>query len=70
MISSGHLQGSPTVVFRSSTELFWGTNVPYSSYHQDGEGYMPKRELVFITARDKQEMQSFIVEFFERFLGR
>ena len=72
LILSGHLQGSPQVLSEYKTRLIWGTKVPYAGYHQKPtvSGRPPKREMIFITARDKVELELFVKKFIENVLKR
>jgi hypothetical protein len=36
--------------------MFFGTDVPYARYHQEGGGHLPRREMVFITKRDQSDI--------------
>lgn len=62
LIRLGHLQGSfllgasGNVFKQGRTEMFFGTKIPYAQHHQDGTDRIPKREIVFITGRDEEEM--------------
>ncbi len=72
LILTGHLQGSPQILADHKTRLLWGTKVPYAGYHQAPtvSGRPPKREMVFITTRDKGELKLFVEKFIENVLRR
>lgn len=55
LVRTGRLRDSlvnkPTIRFRGNT-MEIGTNVPYSQYHQNGEGNNPRRKHVGLTIGD------------------
>ncbi len=58
-LKSSFILGAPDNVFRQrKKEMFFGSQIPYAQYHQDPEveGHPPKREMVFVTEKDKKEM--------------
>jgi phage gpG-like protein len=67
----GHLMGSVQVLASGKDFLDWGTEIPYAHYHQEGvPGRLPKREFLFVTRKDIDEMEQFITRFINRALGR
>ncbi|MHA1882467.1 MAG: phage virion morphogenesis protein [Candidatus Thorarchaeota archaeon] len=67
---TGHLMGSPNIIREDATSLLWGTKIPYAKYHQDPveRGRPPKREIIFITEADKQELSRFTARFIDKIL--
>lgn len=65
---TGHLLGSPNIIEERKTSLVWGTRIPYAKYHQAPTvpGHPPKREIIFITKQDRDELGAFTVRFIER----
>jgi len=60
------------IIDRGTSWLVWGTQIPYARHHQEGgtvQGRPPKRELLFITGEDRDEMQRFTASFIDRELG-
>lgn len=60
LILMGHLRGSGKVLRDTPNSLEFGTQVPYSTYHQEGAENLPKREFLFYTSQDLEEMGNFL----------
>ena len=69
LVRTGRLRDSltktPTLRFRGNT-MEIGTNVPYSQYHQNGEGRNPRRKHVGLTIGDqrawREDVRRYITE--------
>jgi phage gpG-like protein len=74
LILTGHLQGSPKILSESQNDLLFGTEVPYGQYHQLGGGAFghpgrpPQREFMFITQKDTEEINDFLVEMLQKII--
>lgn len=56
LILDGHLRGSVDIIRETQMGLEWGSQNPYGHYHQEGQGHLPEREMVFLTTDDVGEI--------------
>lgn len=60
MTLHGHLKASFQILRQTEKQMMFGTDIPYARYHQEPEpgAPYPKREMVFVTARDRRDIES------------
>lgn len=62
LFKSGHMKTSFEIINHSSTEVSIINKAPYSGYHQDGDGNLPVREIMYNSPELEKLNEDLIVE--------